>query len=215
MDPKASVLPTTPQRLDIVMSSTYLALLISKSKSFVNNLKSFGPAIGVPAFDLSTVEFLLTIETNYSWYCKKNQWPDRDMGRKVKVKNVYSNTLWLMKSKALDKSKNKIRKSLLELSDALNNLSVNLINTWVVELFTATKLIWLWWCSGDIRNDWWLWWSTTCWLQGLREDSFNQLWASVPVEEITSQRCKYTGLSSGNLTHSLIFICIICFIDIN
>jgi len=66
MDPKASVLPTTPQRLDIVMSSTYLALLISKSKSFVNNLKSFGPAIGVPAFDLSTVEFLLTIETNYS-----------------------------------------------------------------------------------------------------------------------------------------------------
>jgi len=39
---------------DIVMSSTYFALLISKSKSSINNLKSFGPAIvpwGVPAFD--------------------------------------------------------------------------------------------------------------------------------------------------------------------
>ena len=76
---------------DIVMSSTHLALLISNSKSFINNSKSFGPAIvpsGVPAFDLSIVEFLLLIETNCFRSCK-NQWPDSDMWRKFVVEQLF------------------------------------------------------------------------------------------------------------------------------
>jgi len=46
-----------------------------------------------------------------------------------------------MKSKALEKSKNKMRVKLSEFSDALNHSSVNFINAWVVDLL-AVQLKW-------------------------------------------------------------------------
>jgi len=42
-----------------------------------------------------------------------------------------------MKSKALEKSKNKMRMKLSELLDALNHSSVNFINAWVVDLLAV------------------------------------------------------------------------------